>query len=400
MRRNPPISAEREAWSYIAGEKGRNRVRVFQQLERGPMIYLDYRTEAGERVKRSLGHSDRDQAKREADDIAAKFGREEPAPPAVVTLDSLLKTYEDEVTPTKAKGTQDHDRRTFTLFREAFGADRRPDTLNVRDWQSYIARRRSGAIAPASQKDAKSKRGPGTRARQIEQDLKLLLAVLNWAERARDDQGGWLLDRNPLKGLEVPKESAPRRPVMSAELFGVVRTKAAELSLSAELFVCLLWFSGHRAASVRQLHWNDVDRTAKEIHWRAEVDKIGYDHRNPIHPELMLVLERAHAVAEVTGELTWIFPSTVDRKEPMTKDMAALLWRRIADSAGIKEGSRIGTHSFRRAFANRLRHIPLRELKDLGGWKTEQTVIGTYLQPDQDAQRTALEQLASTERDH
>jgi hypothetical protein len=57
------------------------------------------------------------------------------------------------------------------------------------------------------------------------------------------------------------------------------------------------------------------------------------------------------------------------------------------------EGSRIGMHSFRRAFANRLRDVPLRELKDLGGWKTEQTVIGTYLQPDQEAQRAALNRL-------
>jgi integrase len=69
------------------------------------------------------------------------------------------------------------------------------------------------------------------------------------------------------------------------------------------------------------------------------------------------------------------------------------LWRAVADAVGIKEGSRIGTHSFRRAFANRLRDVALRELKDLGGWKTEQTVIGTYLQPDQDAQRAALDRL-------
>lgn len=40
----------------------------------------------------------------------------------------------------------------------------------------------------------------------------------------------------------------------------------------------------------------------------------------------------------------------------------------------------------------------LRELKDLGGWKTEQTVIGTYLQPDQDARRSALERLTTTAR--
>jgi integrase len=65
----------------------------------------------------------------------------------------------------------------------------------------------------------------------------------------------------------------------------------------------------------------------------------------------------------------------------------------IADASGTAAGSGMGTHSFRRAFANRLRDVPMRELKDLGGWKTVKTVIGTYLQPDQDAQRAALERL-------
>ena len=68
--------------------------------------------------------------------------------------------------------------------------------------------------------------------------------------------------------------------------------------------------------------------------------------------------------------------------EPTTRQEAAKLWRSIADAVGIEAGSRMGTHSFRRAFANRLRNVPMRELKDLGGWKTEKTVIGTYLQPD------------------
>jgi integrase len=79
----------------------------------------------------------------------------------------------------------------------------------------------------------------------------------------------------------------------------------------------------------------------------------------------------------------------------MTRNEAAKLWRCIANTAGIKVGSRIGTHSFRRAFANRLRDVNLRDLKDLGGWKTEKTVIGTYLQPDEDAQRSALERLTA-----
>ncbi|HEY9226272.1 MAG TPA: tyrosine-type recombinase/integrase [Gemmatimonadaceae bacterium] len=77
------------------------------------------------------------------------------------------------------------------------------------------------------------------------------------------------------------------------------------MSTTVELFVCLLWFTGHRAASVRQLAWTDIDLKAKTVHWRADVDKVGYDHRNPLHSELVPLLERAHAIAELTGD-AWL----------------------------------------------------------------------------------------------
>jgi hypothetical protein len=47
-------TATRGAWSYIAGEKGRNRVRVYERSSYG--IWIDYRTEDGARVRHSLGH--------------------------------------------------------------------------------------------------------------------------------------------------------------------------------------------------------------------------------------------------------------------------------------------------------------------------------------------------------
>ena len=71
------------------------------------------------------------------------------------------------------------------------------------------------------------------------------------------------------------------------------------------------------------------------------------------------------------------------------------LWTELRDAAGIPSGKRYGWHSFRRAFANALRDVPLRELKDLGGWKSERTVVAVYLRPDEQAQRTALARLAA-----
>ena len=74
------------------------------------------------------------------------------------------------------------------------------------------------------------------------------------------------------------------------------------------------------------------------------------------------------------------------------------LWPALRHAARIPIGERFGWHSFRRAFANALRDVPLRELKDLGGWKNQGTVVAVYLRPDENAQRSALAKLAASTR--
>jgi integrase len=336
------------------------------------------------RVCVTLSDMDRQRAKREADDIAARFGRAEARPPAAVTLRTLFEIYEREVTPQKAATTQAYDRRTLPLFVEAFGADRRAETLNRRDWDSYIQRRRRGDLAPGTRKKPEF-REP-VRDRVIEQDLKLLLAVLNWAERAGSSKGAYLLDRNPLRGLEIPKEQSPRRPVLSEDQFAKLRMAAAAMSPRAELFTVLPSFTGHRSASIRQLRWSDIDLVNARIHWRGEIDKIGYDHWNPLHPVAVELLRQERQRAAAIGD-AWLFDV---EGEPLSRQGVRSLWRRIAANAGIPDGERHGWHSCRRAFANRLRHASLRDLKDLGGWKSEQTVVAVYQQPSESAQRAAL----------
>ncbi len=56
----------KKRWSYTTGEKGRNRVRVFQH-ESG-LLMLEYRP--GGKRKRFPGHRDRDRAKQRADEGA------------------------------------------------------------------------------------------------------------------------------------------------------------------------------------------------------------------------------------------------------------------------------------------------------------------------------------------
>ena len=41
-----------------------------------------------------------------------------------------------------------------------------------------------------------------------------------------------------------------------------------------ECLVVLAWKTGHRAGSLRQLRWSDVDLEAGRMHFRGENDKI------------------------------------------------------------------------------------------------------------------------------
>ena len=373
------------SWSYSTGERGANRVRVYERSDLG--IWIDFRDEHGKRCRHPLGTDDRAAAKGKADEIAAKFRREAKRQPAEVTLAGLIDNYVREVTPTKSAIVQAHDRRAFELFVRFFGPGRKPVTLSRRDWDAFIAARRSGKLRPPN---ADARR---VRDRIVEQDLRLLNALLNWAVQSGDGNGNYLLERNPFKGLPVPKEESPARALLSATQYERLRTAAVHLHSWLECFLVLAWHTGHRANSLRQLRWSDVDLDAGRIHFRGEVDKIGLDHWNPLHGEAVAILRRERSRVSAIGD-AWIFPASRDSSQCLSRDAMANWWKRLAVAAELPTGERYGWHSCRRAFANRLRAAPLRDLQDLGGWKTAATLLTVYLRPDEDAQRQALQGIA------
>jgi hypothetical protein len=89
----------------------------------------------------------------------------------------------------------------------------------------------------------------------------------------------------------------------------------------------------------------------------------------------------------------FVFPAPDDPSRPIARETASHWWTRLPTKAGIPEGLGYGWHSMRRAFANTLRNVALRDLMDLGGWKTEKTVVSVYQQPSETAQRRGLEAL-------
>jgi len=206
---------------------------------------------------------------------------------------------------------------------------------------------------------------------------------------AGDGQGGYLLDRNPLKGLPFPRESTPRRPIVTDEQYQALLGMSRSVSPLFELALVLAHETGHRIGSIRLLRWSDVDVARGTIRWRAENDKIGFEHETIATSQAMTALERARQDRPSIGD-AWVLPSPGNPAEPCSRHLLRDWWQRGEALAGIPHAPGSGWHSLRRKFATELKHVPLKDLCYLGGWKEPQTVLRCYQRPDETTMREAL----------
>ena len=374
---------KRSRRSYGAGEWGRNRVRVFPDPKTG-LYQMEWR-ENGRRLTRSLKHRDWRRAKRQADEFAAGFaevnGCKEPEPEPL-TLGTLFDIYGEEATPTKGCRSRKYDRVATKMFLGFFGRDRKPMTLSQRDWDRFIRERRSGEVGPSRKPVAD---------RTVERDLRFLLAVLNWAARSRDEEGRFLLESNPLKGLRVPKEKNPNRVTLTQTEYEAMLRVSAEMDWRFRVALVIAHETGHRIGAIRQLRWSDIDMRAKTIRWRGEHEKTGYEHRTPLTAEALGVVEEARMRNPGIGDAP-LLPAAKNRLMSVSRTRARAWWEKAQKLAGLEPRRGRGWHSLRRKFASDLMNQPLKVLCELGGWKTAHTVLQCYQRPDEDRLRKALEE--------
>ena len=377
MTHQPPTH-----WSFATGERGRNRVRAFAHPVTGRM-FLEFR-EAGRRTRVALGHRDREAAKDAAERAASALRGHATLPAGALRLGTLFDIYVREVTPQKGTSAQGHDRRTAVRFCACWGAHREVTTLSRRDWDRFIVwRRERGDERPGT-----ANKRP-LRNRVIVQDLKFMRAVLNWATQAGDGEGKQLIDRNPLDKLPFPSDAGVRRPVLVSEAFDKMLAVAARVAPLCPLLLVTVHETGHRVGAVVQLRWADVDLEHAKVRWRAESDKLRTEHETPVSAVAVEWLRRARRDRAQLGD-GWVFPSPNNPARPVSRHRARTWWNRLEELAGLTPEPGRGWHSLRRKFATELKHAPLRDLAHLGSWKSTQTILKCYQQPDANTLRSAL----------
>lgn len=59
---------------------------------------------------------------------------------------------------------------------------------------------------------------------------------------------------------------------------------------------------------IRLLRWSDIVWKSGLVRWRAENDKIGFEHETVLSPEALAALERARTERPAIGD-SWLLPA-------------------------------------------------------------------------------------------
>src|SRR6266545_4441287 len=275
-------------WSLSLGVRGL-KVRV-QQRRPGGTFQRVFRV--GRRVSyASLHTTDRPEARR----LAIEFIRELEKGKKInlaepLTLEKLWDRYQQEASSYRGnlERTRKQKQLDVRLLIAGLGATKRVDHLTKNDVERYVAMRRTGHGWPDARETTP------VRARTIQGEIKQLRQMIYWAMNERLPDGSWLLENNPLRGVKLPKEEDPRRPVTTYDRFLKLREAAQDMAATApqkrgrgrwkrwEMALVLAEATGARIGAISGLRWSDISFDPPEIKFRAEFDKRGRDRVVPI----------------------------------------------------------------------------------------------------------------------
>lgn len=358
-------------WSYHAGQKGKNRVRVYEEFKGGP-LYLEWfeavfdnrgpviDPKTGRQRKRRTrlclsaeGITTRSEAMKKAEQVAERFGEMGPgeATPKIngpLTLGKLLKLYLREVVPTKKPGTQRSNRIDARMFLAFFGADAVVERIGANGRpQTGIGRVRYNAFLKARAEGTIPGFPYKARKQTICNDVRFLRAVFRWAKLERDD-GTVLLLRNPWEGFPTPVEDKPLRQEMTQELHDRLVAGAPNWRMAVVMELCRQ--TRRRMNSVRQLALEDINLTTGTVRWNGEFDKVGKTRVTPLTGRAIETIRLALVKRreEGLGESPWLLPAPSDPAQPVSRQRLHNWMKAARNKLGINL-PRLGYHGEKRA---------------------------------------------------
>ncbi len=369
------MSTKRKLWSKSYGERG-NRVRVYEARAGGPLMRSIFIN--GKEDRKSLRHNDKKLAEQQAYALLAQLvADEEAVEKGTLTLAQLQRLYvESPAFGDKKERTQAEDAQRLERMVRFLGPGREVETLTESDTRRFIAARRKGdrnlhGVQP----------GRSVRNRSIEADLVALHTMLNWGAKERDRNGRRLIPENPLRGVPIPRELNPVRPLVRHDEFLALLAVAHEVGPLFRLALIVAEGTGHRLSAVRLLRWSDVDLEVGEIHWRAENDKKGIDAFVPVSDEVREALAEARRERPAIGD-AWVFPSPTDPGKPCRPELLDDWLRRAYDVAGLEPRPGGMWHPFRRKWATERKGLSPVDVAAAGGWRNPNTPVRIYQQAD------------------
>lgn len=376
--------AIRKRWSSTVGSHRGTRVRVFERTPGGPLYCAVWVSGRGA-SRRSLGHTDRKRALREAAELATLRAKGEMEQRSPVTLDALLARYLAQATHARDGSLKtEHYRRDCAkrarYLVQWFGAQCEAAKLTPDRMKAYVRARRAGEVS-----------GRPGRTRSVQCDLVFLKSVLHWATGVFENNVP-LLERNPLAGFSPPRERDPKRPLIEGAAVKALLGVAEIVSPQLPLLIVLMDTTGRRLSSVLGLRWDDFDFERGRIRWRAELDKTRRASQTPIPKaavEPLVALRRARAA--IGASLVFPHPKRSRAGEPVTRHLASYWLTRAFELAGVPKPDGSLWHAFRRRWATTRKHLPLKDVAAAGGWHDLSTLLTCYQQPDEETLREVVD---------
>jgi integrase len=198
--------------------------------------------------------------------------------------------------------------------------------------------------------------------------------------RRRD--ASFLLPNDPTRGLELPTEKSPKRPIATDERFEALLKAAPAVHPYMRSLLTLAGETGRRISAVLALRYSDwmpeVGRYGS-LRWRADADKLGQEWIAPVTPAVAAELQRL--IAERPGVGDALFPAT-DATRPVDVTLTTRWLRKAEKAAKLPHLSFGGWHMLRRRWATKRKGLPLQDVAALGGWKGTQVLSTVYQQAD------------------